>query len=602
MSARDERAALTPGTSLHDYALFRQGIEPDGRFPRRGHPLPDGHPGPKPGRSRLTWHQAEEEVAAALAPLLADPDPVRAADAVHLRVRDLVMPDRTLRAHVARLPLPDEAAARRTARRLTRTGTDTAAVSVGLALLIRLGEAEDVPVLKTLGLLRGLARAAAAALDPLDRQAAALLLLADRSRSRELTPLIDAVATGDTEAVRDALVTLARDAEVLWLARRIAEAADLDGLLRARPEDGTLFAAAGRLLHRMAGQREGRAEILDYRPALAVYEALVGHADRPAPALGHHALLLSVALDLHSGTAVLLDWRPGQREALLDALGRVLQEPVPDGGPAVRRRTEWIRRTGRQPFVRAAAGERFRIEVVVDDPADPPAVETRILVDGRPLVPLLFGKGPANAPECLLDTGGLRAGAEPHEVQLAEAYCAEGCCGALYVTIRRDGDEVVWGEWRGAVGPTPPEYRFDAAAYDAEVGRAERDRSWCWPARNTARLIKAGLRERPDLLTRWDVEPGWVGTDWREPDTVDVDFSAPPEPDPASETGTEAGQGQGQGPGPGPGPAPAPAPAASRRYFRWAVPDDGRPPEVQAAAVLERLATTDPKTLGTAPF
>lgn len=158
-------------------------------------------------------------------------------------------------------------------------------------------------------------------------------------------------------------------------------------------------------------------------------------------------------------------------------------------------------------------------------------------------------------------------------MQLAEAYCTEGCCGALYVTIRRDGDEVVWGDWRGAVGPTPPEYRFAAAAYDAEVGRAERDRSWCWPARNTARLIKAGLRERPDLLTRWDVEPGWVGTSWREPDTVDVGFSIRPETEAESEGG-------------------------SRRYFHWTLRDDGRPPEAQAAAALDRLATADPKTFG----
>ncbi len=584
MSVRDERMALTPGTSLYDYALFLQGINPDGPFPRRGHPLP-GRP-PEPSRGDLTWSQARDEVAAALTPLLADPDPVRAAEAVHLAADALRMPYGTLRAQVGRLPLADEASARRTARRLTRTGTSTAAVSVGLALLIRLGEAEDVPFLKALGLLRGLSRAAAAALDPLDRRAAALLVLVSRGRADEAAHLIEAVLGGDPESVRTALVAVSRQPVGKWLARRIAEAADLDGLLRARPQDGALFAAAGRLLHRMAVQREYRAEILDYGPAVAVYEALVGHADRLPPTLGHHALLLSVALDLHSGASVLLDWRPGQREALLDALGRLLDRPVPDGGPDGRRRADWIRRTGRQPFVRAAGGERFRIEVVVDDPADSPAVETRILVDGRPLVPLLFGQGPANAPEYLLDTGELRAGAEPREVQLAEAYCTEGCCGALYVTIRRDGDEVVWGEWRGAAGPTPPEYRFDAAAYDAEVGRAERDHSWCWPARNTARLIKAGLRERPDLLTRWDVRPGWVATDWREPDTVDVGFSAAPEPEPEHEHEPDQ-----------PAAESGPESAGERQYFHWALPDDGRPPEVQAAAALERLATTDPRTL-----
>ncbi|MGR4884649.1 hypothetical protein ACIPUC_35295 [Streptomyces sp. LARHCF249] len=482
MSVRDERMALTPGTSLYDYALFLRGIAPDGPVPRRGHPVP-GQP-PEPSSSDLTWDQAGDAVAAALTPLLADPDPVRAAEAVHVAADALRMRNANLRSHVGRLPLADEAAARRTARRLARTGTSTAAVGVGLALLIRLGEPEDVPCLKALGLLRGFGRAAAAALDPLDRQAAALLLLAQCSRSADMLELTGALATGDSEAARAALVALPPDSELLWLARRIAEAADLEGLLRAHPEDGEVLDRAGRLLHRMASQHDHRAAILDYRPAVAVYEALVGHADRLAPTLDHRALLLSVAFDLHSGPCVLLDWRPGQREALLDVLGRLLEGPVPDGGPDGRLRAAWIRRTGRQPFVRAAAGQRFRIEVVVGDPADSPAVETRILVDGRPLVPALFGKGPANAPEYLLDTGELRAGAEPREVQLAGAYCTEACCGALYVTIRREGAEVVWGEWRGAVGPTPPEYRFDAAAYDAEVGRAERDRSWCPPARN----------------------------------------------------------------------------------------------------------------------
>ncbi|MFH9968705.1 hypothetical protein ACH4PR_46710 [Streptomyces mirabilis] len=33
-------------------------------------------------------------------------------------------------------------------------------------------------------------------------------------------------------------------------------------------------------------------------------------------------------------------------------------------------------------------------------------------------------------------------------MRLAEASCTEGCCGALCVTIQRDGDYVLWDEWR----------------------------------------------------------------------------------------------------------------------------------------------------------
>ncbi|WP_063782880.1 MULTISPECIES: hypothetical protein [unclassified Streptomyces] len=568
MSAREERPSLSSRTtSLYDYALFRHGIEPDGRVPRRGYPLPDGPP--EPSRADLTWQQAQAEVTDALSPLLADPDPVRAADAVHRRAADLAMPHRTLRAHTARLTLTDEAAARRTARQLTRTGTDAAAVGVGMALLVRLGEPEDVPCLKALGMLHGLADAASAALDPLDRQAAALLYIRHRDRRGELAPLTDAIATGDAEAVRSALLSLPDEDRALWLARRIAEAADLHGLLRARPQDAELLALTGRLLHRMADQLESRPDILDYRPARAVYEALVRHADRLPPTPEHRALLLSVALDLHSGPAVLLDWRPGRRRALLDALDGLLpaaaQEPVPGD-----READWFRRNRHLPFARAGDGDRPRWEVVVVHRSpDSSAVETRILIDGVPLVPALFGKGRGHPPEYLIDNGRLRAAPEPREVQLAEAYCTEGCCGALYVTIRRDGDEVVWDGWRGAVGPPPPPYRFDAAAYDAELARAERDHSWCWPARSTARLIAAGLRDRPDLTSRWEVAMSWVATDWRDPDTTVVQLRFTPS-------------------------APPPGTGGSL-YFTWRLPDDDSPPGDRAAAALRRLETDDPK-------
>ncbi|MFD4866129.1 hypothetical protein [Streptomyces sp. NPDC058412] len=570
MSVRDEREPLAPRTtSLYDYALFRHGIEPDGRVPRRGYPLPDGPPEPR--RKDLTWQQAQAEVTDALTPLLADPDPVRAAEAVHRRVAELAMSHRSLRAHVARLALADEDAARRTARQLVRTGTDAAAVGVGIALLIRLGEPEDVPCLKTLGMLRGLQDGVIAALDPLDRQAAGLLVIRGRDRSEQLTPLTEAITSGDPEATRSALVSLPDESQAMWLARRIAEAADLRGLLRARPQDAELLALTGRLLHRMSDQLDSRADILDYPPARAVYEALVRHADRLPPTPEHRSLLLSLALDLHSGPAVLLNWRPGRRRALLDALDRLLpEEAAPEPAPGDRQ-ADWFRRNRHLPFARTEAGDPPRWElVVVHDPGDSPGVETRILADGIPLVPALFGKGRANPPEYLLDSGRLRAAAEPREVQLCEAYCTEGCCGALYVTIRRDGDEVVWDGWRGAVGPPPPAYRFDAAAYDAELARAEQDHSWCWPARSTARLIAAGLRDRPELTARWEVAPSWIGTDWRDPDTTVAQFRYTPS-------------------------APPPGTGGSL-YFAWRLPDEDGPPRARAAAALQRLETDDPKT------
>jgi hypothetical protein len=103
-------------------------------------------------------------------------------------------------------------------------------------------------------------------------------------------------------------------------------------------------------------------------------------------------MLLSLALDLSSGTGV-LDWPPGRREALLESLGQLLAEPgwAEAGATAhetdQRQRADWIRRTGRKPFKRPITPDKFRIEVVTGDPADGEPIETRVLIDGRPVVP-----------------------------------------------------------------------------------------------------------------------------------------------------------------------------------------------------------------------
>jgi hypothetical protein len=248
------------------------------------------------------------------------------------------------------------------------------------------------------------------------------------------------------------------------------------------------------LLAELTGPRALPAQTIDLSDAVSTYEAVIVRAAQLRPGLPHYAALLSLALDLHSGPSALLAWQPTQREGLLATLDSVLRSPawaaVAAGTPAdpvERSRTEWIRRTGRRPFLlHSAPPPGFHITVVVSDPAEGEDIETRILLDGLPLLPQIFGLGPACSPESLLDTGALRATPQPHEVRLAEAYCTEGCCGALYVTIHRDGDDVVWSDWRFPSTPasqrqTAPVLRFDATAYDTEITRAENDRSWAQP-------------------------------------------------------------------------------------------------------------------------
>ncbi|MEV0281276.1 hypothetical protein AB0I22_33495 [Streptomyces sp. NPDC050610] len=493
-----------------------------------------------------------------------------------------------IRAAVVDLPLPDDQreAARALGRHLTRTGTAQPAVTAGLALLIRLGEPEDVPYLSVLGLFREFTLQAVDALDMMDRRRAAVVWLAVYARRDELRPLVRALWAGDQQAIRSELLAFPTGPRFLGAAtaRRIAEAARLPDLLDQHPCDTALLTRAARLLVRTGGARDDLTDLLAYRDAPTLYESVISRAGILPPTVDNHATLLSLALNLSSGSGVLLDWPAGRRVTLLESLARLLNEPpwtsLPDteaGEADQRLRAGWIRRTGRRPFELLATPGGLSVEVVAGDPVDREPVETRILLDGRPVVPAIFARGPANSPEFLLDDGRLRAGPEPSEVQLAEAYCTEGCCGALYVTIRRDGDQVVWENWRRpSSAPQAREladYRFDAVAYDTEIARAEADRSWSWPARTTARLIKAGLVERPDLLSRWDAKRGWISSGFDDPDTTVVTFGYAP------------GLGSGQ-------------PDGLPLQFCWVVPDDGTPPETQAAAALRRLAEEDPKTYG----
>ncbi|MFF3565260.1 hypothetical protein ACFYXS_34975 [Streptomyces sp. NPDC002574] len=585
MNAQEERDALTLPPALYDRALRMLRESPDGLPPRRGYSLAGRR---EPGDPELSWNEARTAIRAALDPLPGD-----SATLHHLFARLGVRNRHSHLVHstVAGLPLPagQWTAARALARELTGTGTTVPAVTAGIALLIRLGEAEDIPCLSTLGLLRVFTGPAVDALDRLDRQAAGVVSLAAGPHDG-LRPLVRALWAGDQRAVHEELTAFHLSSRRVGAAdaRRIAEAVRLPDLLDRHPSDTALLARASRLLVWMGCSQDDPAGFLAYRDAPDLYDKVVTRAGLLPPGLDNHATLVSLALDLSSGTGVLLDWPPGRRTALLESLGRLLAEPrwsstadIAGGEPDHEVRARWIRRTGRRPFALPATAGGLRIEVVAGDPADTPRVEARILIDGRPVVPAAFTRGPANSPELLLEDGLLRAGPEPREAQLAEARCTEGCCGALYVTIRRDGDQVVWENWRRSMsGPRDaplqlPPHRFDAAAYDAEIARAETDRSWSWRTRTVARLIKAGLIEAPDLLSTWDASRGWISSGLEDPDTTVVTFWYVP--------------GLGSG---------TPDGADSPLQFRWDIPDDGTPPETQAAAALRRLADEDPKTYG----
>ncbi|MER6539089.1 hypothetical protein ABT215_35955 [Streptomyces sp900105755] len=309
----------------------------------------------------------------------------------------------------------------------------------------------------------------------------------------------------------------------------------------------------------------------------------MSRADLLPPTLDNAAMLLSLALDLSSGAGVLLDWPPGRRTALLESLGCLLDTPrwasAAVGKETDQRlRAEWIRRTGRRPFTHPATPADVRIEVVAGDPPDREPVEARVLIDGRPWFRRCSAAGPPMVPIiCWTQVG---AEAEPREVQLARPTAPrDAVARCTSPSGRRDADWVVWENWRqtmpGSREPATqlPAHRFDARAYDTEVARAETDCSWSWRARTMARLIKAGLTEEPDLLSRWDTSRGWINSGFDDPETAVVTFWYVP--------GLASG---------------SPERADSPLQFCWVIPDDGTAPEAQAAAALRRLAEEDPKS------
>ncbi|MFI0966488.1 hypothetical protein ACH4S8_34615 [Streptomyces sp. NPDC021080] len=92
------------------------------------------------------------------------------------------------------------------------------------------------------------------------------------------------------------------------------------------------------------------------------------------------------------------------------------------------------------------------------------------------------------------------------------------------MTVRGDGEHVVWAGWRDPVDQDVdlPELRFAAGQYEAEVHRAGEDRRWEWPAGAVARLLETRLRRREDWSVRWDCEVEDIWATRLEPDRIHV--------------------------------------------------------------------------------
>lgn len=199
----------------------------------------------------------------------------------------------------------------------------------------------------------------------------------------------------------------------------------------------------------------------------------------------------------------------------------------------------------------------FAVRVVTWEPKPVGMVEARVLIDGVPIAARVFGCFGADPPEWVIPQ--LAATAEPKEIVLDENDGDE-----LRVTIVREGDEVVWRDWKCQIrARLPRDVRFDARQYDREVARVTHDHSWEWAARTAARLINERLRADPAILGRWDCVRGRSYSTWESLDLAELDFSYPD--------------------------------VGSYVAFRLPVDVTGRDPEEVADEVVVALVASDPK-------
>jgi hypothetical protein len=467
---------------------------------------------------------------------------------------------------------------------LVRHATDRRPAMVGLALLAGTSRPDDAPLIKTIGLLDYFGPLAVTALAALPNATPNLIWLAERSQRWARIKAIEALCQhGDAAAVAWLRRHAMNDEEMsASLARQVAEAVSLADTLDVDNVDELVLDQAGQLLLAMVTPNDYRTQLAN-RDAQRAYHTLAQRIASASASMRRYAMLASLIEDLRTGGAACLDWNPGQREETMANLCTTLQRhdwsdhlatALQSTDPFTRRRAEWAQRCiadALRPANGPTDRQRFQISVVAPDPCRRGDVETRILVDGQPVVAGAFDKGPPYPPETLLARGQLRTTAEPHEVRLAEAYCTEGCCGALYVTVVRDGDAVVWRDWRGHTCATvPPEIRFAAEQYDAELTKAETDHTWEWPARTMARLLRAQLDVQPDLLTRWQCQPSWSWARAHEPSQLRLSFFYPEQPKPADDK--------------------------PWLQFERVIAVDDTPAVEQVARLVQQLETIDPKT------
>ncbi|MEV6810518.1 hypothetical protein [Micromonospora sp. NPDC051296] len=552
MSDVAERKALDLPTIL-DHAAALHAAHPSGPLPNGGQPYPDAdHLASLPSagtpygdRKRLLVDLVRSVYHAVPSSTHAGKQLAEALASTHVDRRLAVRLSESV-AHF------DPSWRQQVGRELAYGGRERGTVSVGLALLTGVAEHNDAGPVRTLGLLcRPLGELAIRVLRGIPGAAGDLVWLAERSDPWRHAQAVEALCALAEPVTFGWLLKhgVRLDGPSITTAHRIAETVNIADQLAIDDINEDVVEQVGRVLLAMTQRAAGNAELRRYAAAQTALTRFAYAAPIMTATLDRLALIVGLLTDLDIGQAATLGWPRQELDRMRSALDHLLAQPawvevletaVRSADPKIYHRAQWVvwaRTTNRRPQPTGntmdKATSRISIRVAVADPEYAGAVETRIFIDDRPIVVETFTAGPAEPPEYLLGVDHrLHADVEPHEVRLAEADCTEGCCGALYVTIQRRGDKVVWCDWRNpdTSDLTVPTFTFDAAQYDAEIARAESDHTWEWHERTVARLVRERLGEEPELLGRWDCHPGWMAAHPNDRGRIHVSYFYPRRP------------------------------------------------------------------------
>jgi len=128
--------------------------------------------------------------------------------------------------------------------------------------------------------------------------------------------------------------------------------------------------------------------------------------------------------------------------------------------------------------------------------------EVRLLGDGEELIDRFWdGMIGLDPNDILLEPCPIEPSAAGRKATVARCDCGVIGCGSVEVIVRSDGDKVLWVEGDRML-------RFPAAAYEAEINRAQRDTSWETLERTAARLVREQVDR--DLLARNGLSFEWA--------------------------------------------------------------------------------------------